>query len=102
MRKLTALALLLLTGCIDRVGSEEPAGPAYEEVRTLSGSKPGYCFTCLPGFDMKMNCSLKFSPYCPCTYKAKVTVQPVHVRLESGKLLNDERVTERKRICDCN
>lgn len=39
---------------------------------TQSCSTTGYCYSCLPGFDGRMQCGFKFSALCPGQQKVEV------------------------------
>lgn len=101
MRNAAVAIALLLTGCIDSVVSQSPIGGPKLEERRLGSIHTSYCFTCLPGFDGKMNCGMKLSYACPCSYQAKVSVQTIRRRHESGKESIGERVTEIARLGAC-
>ena len=94
------LASLLLCGC-DELVATESYGQPFEEVRTRTGYEPGYCFTCVPGFDGKMNCGLKFSYACSCEYTARVEIQPQRERYESGKIVERQSVRELEKLTEC-
>jgi len=83
------VAFLMLSGC-DEVVRTEPAGYAHEANTTLSCTAPGFCFTCLPGFDGKSDCTIKYSLLCPGTQSARVSIQPVIRHHKSGKVTSDE------------
>lgn len=63
MTRLVLFALIGLTAC------EEPQLIATRDLgrieTSLSCNKMGYCMTCMPGFDGKSTCALKFSAFCP-------------------------------------
>ena len=71
------LLLLLLAGCGPDIIDKQvvDVGKTYED--RVSCTYTGYCYSCLPGFDGKMDCNFKLSPYCPGT--ANATLQSVTV-----------------------
>lgn len=91
---------MLLVACEGKVVSEK-TGEARTEERSISCKRSGYCMTCMPGYDMKMSCSLKFSPYCPGQRQAKVLVTPVKQTYESGKVWEIERVETLEFLGEC-
>lgn len=55
-----------------------------------SCTKPGMCYTCMPGFDGKLKCGVKFSQFCS-SGKRKVTIieTPVRVYYNDGSIKKD-------------
>lgn len=82
-RLVLTVALLTLAGC-DKEVSRTPH-ESYVQNQRVSGHHFSYCFTCMPGFDGKMDCRLKASTMCPCSYPAEVRVTPYTITYESGK-----------------
>ena len=64
---------------------------SHVETQKVSCSKAGYCFTCLPGFDGKMKCGVKFSAFCPGRQDASVRVVQERITYESGKIFDIKR-----------
>ncbi len=81
---LVLLTLLVLVGCREEV-SLDPVGPVETVTRERSCTKPGYCYTCMPGFDGKMNCSFKFSPFCGGTQLATEQRTPMRITYDNGE-----------------
>ncbi len=81
---LVVVTLLVLAGCREEV-SREPIGETQTVTLERSCTKPGYCFTCMPGFDGKMNCGLKFSPFCSGTQMATEKRTPMRITYDNGE-----------------
>lgn len=96
-----AFASLIAVVACDTVLRVENAGEAYEETRARSGTHTSYCFTCMPGFDGKMDCKMKLSYACPCSYKARVLVQPIKITYEKAGIRDGEKVTELRKETPC-
>jgi|JI102314A2RNA_FD_contig_51_2290532_length_3851_multi_2_in_0_out_0_5 hypothetical protein len=97
----TALIIALmvcLSGC-DRIESQV-AGQPRTEVRRVDCSQLGYCFTCAPGFDMKMTCGPKLSNFCPGEREAEVIVTPLVTTFASGRQSHTEKTELVKYIGD--
>ncbi len=88
-RLLLAVCALAFVGC-DAVVSETP-GPSRVEERAVSCTHTSFCFTCMPGFDGKVSCGMKFSAFCPGSKAARVNVTPVLRLYESGETMTYER-----------
>lgn len=88
---ITALALSL-TACDKRI-SREIVGESREEVQNVSCTHTDFCFTCLPGFDMKTKCAFKMSNFCPGHQNARVRITPILDTYESGKIIKWNEVT---------
>lgn len=82
--KIILLSALVLAGC-DSVISRTPVGEPEQREEQVSCRKFDFCITCMPGFDGKMTCAPKMSPYCPGNQKAIVQHQQVELLFESGK-----------------
>lgn len=101
--KKALLAAILLVGCTpppEKVA--EVSFPSYIEERSAGCSHAGYCFTCMPGFDLKMTCGPKFSSFCPGTRTFKAKVTPLEVYYSNGKIRKEERVEELEQIRGCH
>ena len=64
----TVFALIMfagMAGCDSKpeVSYVEAVGGVVVSKSSQSCSVAGICLTCMPGFDMKINCGLKFSPF---------------------------------------
>lgn len=92
--------VIALAGC-DSVTHTEKTSEPFERVEKRSSTHADYCFTCAPGFDGKSKCQFKFSAFCPCSYSAKVLVQPVIRTYESGKREAGEETIEIQRLTTC-
>lgn len=85
--KLTVLcaAVTVLFGCTPR---EEVRRETFGEKRTVETIKScyttGICFTCMPGWNMKMSCTLKFSAFCSGRQAVTLERTSVHVYYKDG------------------
>ena len=84
-QRLLALVLFPLYGC-DRVVSSRQIGEPHSITRETTEMRPGFCVTCMPGFDGKMSCGFKFSNFCPFPTTETVSVAPFERTHESGKV----------------
>ncbi|MEY5060671.1 MAG: hypothetical protein RIS45_592 [Planctomycetota bacterium] len=73
-RLLAGLIAMTLAGCEQAVLLQ--SGQSYTEEGPQSCTHFAYCFTCMPGFNGKMDCSFKASAFCPGTQTALFKVTP--------------------------
>jgi hypothetical protein len=76
-------AVLAMTAC-DPVVESRPVGPAVTRTRSEGCSHLGFCFTCLPGFNGKMECGFKMSAFCPGTHSVTYAETPTREVHKSG------------------
>lgn len=89
----STLAMSCLAGCGPKVTKVEATGPAVVKEDRQSCSHAGYCFTCMPGFDGKMNCGFKFSAMCSGTQDVTYSETPVRRYYEDGSTRNSVDTT---------
>lgn len=91
------LAMTVSCGSAPEVVSVERVGEPNISTVTRSCHKTGACFTCLPGFDGKMNCGFKLSPICPGRQKVTISEVPVIIHYKDGatKMSMHEEIIER-------
>lgn len=87
-----AIVALLLCGCgaSPHQVSRIPAGPPQVIETSIGCNHSSFCMTCLPGYSMKMNCGLKFSPYCPGTKRVRMKSTPVAIIWSDGNTTHGE------------
>ena len=80
---------LFITGCGSEVTSVQATGETKVSQATHSCNYASFCFTCMPGFDMKLECGFKFSYFCDGTQDVKVEETPVKISYADGFSKND-------------
>lgn len=101
MKPLGVFVLLLLFAGCDSVTASYPVRETRIEERIVSCNYTGFCFTCMPGFDGKMNCGAKLSSYCSGTQKVEVGITPTRLIHKSGKIELLDDVKQNKELTSC-
>lgn len=83
MRPALVVFALLLLGC-DPVVDRRTAGAPYVATRREGCSKFGFCMTCMPGFNGKMECGFKMSAFCPGSHDVTAEYTPTARVHKSG------------------
>ena len=94
------LSVAVLAGC-DKVTSETATATGDEYEGTASCSKVGYCLTCGPSFDGKVDCMPRFRPNCPGSQPATLQNYSVHRVYESGAVETYTRTSVVRRTGEC-
>lgn len=99
--KLKALLIsaLILVGC-DKEVSRDWASSRIEE-QAVNCTMASFCVTCLPGFDGKVGCGAKLSPYCPGRQRASVKITPFTAHFKSGKVEHGEDTDIQQLLTEC-
>lgn len=84
MKRIFVLCILL-AGCDREIKREQLGEPVVVE-KDVSCHKTSYCYTCMPGFDMKMECRFKLSTMCPGNQLARVEQRQYKIFYESGDI----------------
>ena len=87
---ITALVIIfVLNGCGPRETKSEITGPPAKIEGIQSCMHTSFCVSCLPGFDGKLTCGAKLSPYCPGSQSVLYLDTPVKRHYEDGTTRND-------------
>lgn len=82
---MVAFFMAMLIGC-DPVVNTRTIGESHNEERAESCTHFSYCFTCMPGFNGKTDCSFKASALCPGTRRVELKLTPVELTCKSGNV----------------